>query len=326
MTLLPSWATPISLPMPATRGAVNVYLVRGPDGAALVDTGMNDAASRAALVAALSENGLCLGDLGAVVCTHYHVDHCGLGATLLEAGAEVMMSARDAASLEIFFGDPGLDARRATFFDRHRVPAEFESRVTPMFPFLRSLQERFTPTRMLAEGDVVSLGGVRFDVLLVPGHTQGHLCLLEPSSGVLLTGDHVIPGKISQVSLREESMGTDPIGAFFDSLERVRALGPRLGLGGHGAPLDDVAARIAEVVRHHRERLEGVVAALSREPRSAYDIARAVFGERRQPFAMWLAMSQALAYLEHLGREGRAAEIDTGDGLAFALPTGAPTG
>jgi glyoxylase-like metal-dependent hydrolase (beta-lactamase superfamily II) len=319
MTALPGWIVPITLPMPATRGAVNAYLVRGPDGVGLVDTGMHDAQSRAALDAALADIGLALGDVDTVVCTHYHVDHCGLGATLLGAGAEVLMSATDAASLEIFFRDPDLDSRRADFFGRHPVPAEFASRVAAMFPFLRSLQEPFAPTRTIGEGDAVSLGGVRFEVLLTTGHTRGHLCLLEPESGLLLTGDHVIPEKISQVSLREEAMGTDPIGAFIESLERVRDLAPRLGLGGHGAPMEDVAARVAQVLIHHRERLEGIASALSAEPKSAYDIALAVFGERRQPFARWLAMSQALAYLEHLGRLGRATEIETGVGLSYSL-------
>lgn len=320
MTALPQWATPIPLPMEATRGSVNVYLVRGPDGAALVDTGMSDAPSRAALRAGLAEHGLSLGDIRSVVCTHYHIDHCGLGATLLEAGAEVMMSARDAASLGIFFGDPALDTRRATFFGRHRVPEEFGTRVAAVFPFLRNLQERFAPTRTVGDGDEVQLGGIRFEALVVPGHTRGHVCLFEPTGGVLLAGDHVLPDRISQVSLREEAMGTDPIGAFLASLARVRGLAPRLGLGGHGAPMEDVAGRIDEVVRHHRERLDAVAGALGAEPRSAFDIALAVFGDRRQPFAKWLAMSQALAYLEHLGRLGLAREIETGDGLAFTGP------
>ena len=62
MTAIPGFLTPIVLPMPVTLGAVNVYLVRGPGGAALVDTGMDDAASRAALAAALAAHGLALGE------------------------------------------------------------------------------------------------------------------------------------------------------------------------------------------------------------------------------------------------------------------------
>ena len=113
-------------------------------------------------------------------------------------------------------------------------------------------------------------------------------------------------------------MGTDPIGAFLASLERVRALGPRVGLGGHGGPMEDVGARAEEVIRHHRARLDKIWDALAPEPRAAYDVALAVFGDRRQPFAKWLAMSQTLAYLEHLVRLGRAVEVETGATAAYA--------
>ena len=317
MIALPRWLAPIRLPMPAMLGTVNAYLVRGPDGAALVDTGMDDAASRAALVAALSERGLAIGDLGQVVCTHYHPDHCGLGATLVDAGAEVMMTARDAASLAVFFDDPASDSRRSTFFGRHRIPADFETRVAAMFPFFRSLQEPFRPTRTLTDGEVVRLAGIPFEVIHTPGHTRGHVCLLEPESGILLTGDHVTPGEATHVSMREEAVGTDPLGAFLDSLERVRALGPRLGLSGHGAPIPDASLRADEILRHHAARIARVAAALKPAPAEAYDLCLEVFGDRRKVFARWLAMSQTLAYLEHLVHRGRAQEVALEGGLAY---------
>jgi len=317
MIALPTCLIPVALPMPATLGAVNVYLVRGPNGAALVDTGMDDASSRTALVAALAAYGLSLGDLGAVVCTHYHPDHCGLGATFVDAGAEVMMSAVDTASLAAFFDDPASDSRRSTFFGRHRVPAEFEERVTAMFPFFRSLQEPFRPTRTIADGEIVNLAGITFEVLHTPGHTRGHVCLLEPESGVLLTGDHVTPGEATHVSMREEAIGADPLGAFLESLERVRALGPRVGLSGHGEPIPDTAIRADEILRHHAARIARVAASLEPLPVGAYDLCLKVFGERRKALARWLAMSQTLAYLEHLVAEGRAIEVAIEHGLAY---------
>jgi glyoxylase-like metal-dependent hydrolase (beta-lactamase superfamily II) len=317
MTAIPPFVTPIALPMPATLGEVNVYLVRGADGAALVDTGMDDAASRAALLDALAANGVALGDLRTVVCTHYHPDHCGLGATLAAAGAEVLMSAPDAATLAAFFADPSADSRRATFFGRHRVPAEFAARVTSMFPFFRSLQEPFRPTRTIADGETVRLAGFPFQALHTPGHTPGHVCLVEPESGALLTGDHVIAGEATHFSMREESIGTDPLGAFLRSLERVRALGPRVALPGHGAPIPDASVRADEILRHHAARIDRVAAALGPAPLAAYDLCLRVFGDRRKVFARWLAMSQTLGYLEHLVHEGRAALVASADGMSY---------
>ncbi|MBW2278604.1 MAG: MBL fold metallo-hydrolase, partial [Deltaproteobacteria bacterium] len=305
------------LPMPATLGHVNCYLVRGPSGVVLVDTGMDDASSRGELTRQLDEHGLAFGDLDTVVCTHHHQDHCGVGATLIEAGARLSMSAKDADSLLIFQDHPEVDARRATFYGNHPVPEEFEQRVTAVFPFFRNLGQRFEPTDLLLDGQQVDLGGVRFEVLITPGHTRGHVCLLQRDEGVLLTGDHVIAGDATHVSMREEVLGTDPLGRFVESLGRVRDLGPLRGFPGHGKPIADLSERADQLVRHHRARIEQVARALTDEPQSAFDLSGDVLWRRPKIFMRWLAMSQTLAYLEHLVHTGRAESIAIEGGVGY---------
>ncbi|MDD5308501.1 MAG: MBL fold metallo-hydrolase [Deltaproteobacteria bacterium] len=321
MTGLPSWLTPIELPMPATMGRVNVYLIRGPRGAALVDTGMNDASSRKELVRALGALGLGLADLGTVVCTHHHADHAGLGLTLGKAGATMLMSAADAESIRLFFGDPGLDSMRATFYGRHEVPADFEERVAPMFPFFRSLSEDFAPSLTVEDGESLDLGGVPLEVVLTPGHTLGHLCLVSREAGLVLTGDHILAGEATHASMRPETEGTDPLGEFLASIRRVEALGLPLGLPGHGLPITDLPARARQLAAHHEKRLGDMLAALSDEPRTAFDLGERVFGVRKKPFLRWLSMSQALACLTHLAALGKAEEIQGGRGLVYRRTT-----
>jgi len=323
MTELPDWITTLLLPMPATLGNVNCYLIRGAEGrAALVDTGMNDAESRKALDRLLAAEGLTLADIETVVTTHHHPDHCGIAHSLGGAGATTVMSARDAHSLELFFAHPDLDLSRASFFDHHEVPPDFRKRVAKMFPFFRSMAEEFVPDRLVEDGEILDLAGIEFEVLLTPGHTRGHICLHEPKSGLLLTGDHLIAEDATHVSMREEVLGTDPLGQFVTSLERVRDMGPRFGLSGHGAPIPDTAERADQVVRHHRARLEQVAARLDREPCTGYDLSGKVMGTGRKPFARWLAMSQTLAYLEHLVAVGRAEQIEENGQLRYRLADG----
>jgi glyoxylase-like metal-dependent hydrolase (beta-lactamase superfamily II) len=317
MTRLPPWLAVLDLPMPATLGHVNCYLVCGPSGAALVDSGMNDASSRGVLTRALGEQGLSLADLDTAICTHHHQDHCGLGATLIEAGVQVLMSAADADSLILFQEHPEVDARRATFYGRHPVPEEFARRVTAVFPFFRNLGQRFEPSAAVEDGQLLDLGGVPFEVLITPGHTRGHVCLLQREAGVLLTGDHVIAADATHVSMREEVLGTDPLGGFIGSLERVRDLGPLTAFPGHGPPIADVSVRADQLVRHHRARIEQVARALGDEPRGAFDLSGEVLGPRPKVFMRWLAMSQILAYLEHLVHRGRAATVEIDGGLGY---------
>jgi glyoxylase-like metal-dependent hydrolase (beta-lactamase superfamily II) len=278
---------------------------------------MDDASSRGELERQLDERGLAVGDIEAVVCTHHHQDHCGLGATLIEAGARLLMSAEDAESLLIFQDHPEVDAKRATFYGNHPVPEEFEQRVTAVFPFFRNLGQRFEPSATIADGQTVDLGGVLFEVVVTPGHTRGHVCLLQAGAGLLFTGDHVIAGDATHVSMREEVLGTDPLGRFVESLERVRDLGPLRGLPGHGQPIDDLSLRADQLVRHHRARIEQVWRSLSDEPQGAFELSGVVLGQRPKIFMRWLAMSQTLAYLEHLVHRERAETVEIEGGVGY---------
>jgi glyoxylase-like metal-dependent hydrolase (beta-lactamase superfamily II) len=305
--ILPSWLIPIELPMPATFGAVMVYLVKGPNGIALIDTGMNDASSRLELKKRFDGFGLKFSDVDILVCTHHHPDHAGLGRTFSEAGAQTMMSQLDAKSLELYFAELESDETRAAFGGCHETSPQFVERVAGIFPFFRSLAEEFKPTTTIGEGDQIDLGGIPFQVLLTPGHTLGHVCL--QCDQWLFTGDCILPREAAHVSMRLEAIGTDPLGQFLVSLRRIGNLDKLVGIPGHGSPMENLSSRAEELISHHKKRLEQVCKTLRDEPKPAYTITRKALGARSKSFARWLAMSQVLAYLEHLVNLNKAQEV-----------------
>lgn len=73
------------------------------------------------------------------------------------------------------------------------------------------------PDRELAEGDVLTLGSLRFDVLHVPGHAPGHVAFV--AEGQMLGGDLLFAGSIGRTDLPF----SDPE-RMIESLERVSAL------------------------------------------------------------------------------------------------------
>ncbi len=315
-THLPPWLSVIELPLPVTSTTVNTYLISGPNGRALVDTGMNDATSRKALLGGLEDHGLGISDIDTLVCTHYHADHAGIGQTFLEAGAQTMMSTVDAKSLALFFDQPQLDKDRVTFSKRHEVPKDFSDRVWRMFPFFRTLTEPFTPEIHLEDGQIIDLAGFQFEVVLTPGHTLGHICLRH-EDGFILTGDCITSDDATHVSMRPEVVGTDPLGQFICSLERLGKLGKILGVPGHGHVIDNLPQKSADIIAHHRLRLEQVKSSLNEEPKTAFNISIEAMGDRPKAFARWLALSQTLAYLEHLVKEGQAQEAEVDGHLRY---------
>ncbi len=74
------------------------------------------------------------------------------------------------------------------------------------------------PTRLLADGDSMDLGGRVITALHTPGHSPGHLCFWEAETGFLFTGDLVYKD-----TLFAYYPSTDPQ-AYLKSLEKLAAL------------------------------------------------------------------------------------------------------
>ena len=143
-------------------GFVNAYLVREDDGLTLVDTMISGSAG--AILAAAERAGA---PIARIVLTHAHGDHAGSLDALAERlpGIEIALSTREA---RLMSGDHALTAD------------EPQSKLRGGWPKVAS-----RPTRLLEDGDLV--GSLR--VLAAPGHTPGHIALLDERDRTLIAGD-----------------------------------------------------------------------------------------------------------------------------------------
>ena len=140
----------------------SVYLVNGK---VLIDAGMNSD-----LIIKQLEKYIKLTDLKLIILTHCHYDHTAAAAAIAEkSGAEVGVHKADLEgvndeylSVSVLFGD--------------RAPA-------------------VKPTITYEEGDKIDIGnGEYLEVIHTPGHSKGSICLYEPVSKSLFSGDTVFPG------------------------------------------------------------------------------------------------------------------------------------
>ncbi|MGH2483485.1 MAG: MBL fold metallo-hydrolase [Candidatus Limnocylindria bacterium] len=145
----------------------NAYLVWDgrSDEALVIDPGMNAAD---ALVARAADIGL---RIHLIANSHGHIDHIFDNAALKRAsGAPLAIHPDDAYRLS---GENiyGLDV------------------------------EASVAEQDLRDGQVLSIGELRFRVLHTPGHTEGSVCLYEADLGLLLGGDVLFRGSIGRTDL-----------------------------------------------------------------------------------------------------------------------------
>jgi glyoxylase-like metal-dependent hydrolase (beta-lactamase superfamily II) len=137
-----------------------------------------------------------------IISTHGHWDHIGDNASVAaHTGAQIAVHP--------------LDAPRLT--DPQPQWAPFD--IPPSVPAVE-----------LAEGGEIRFGAIRLEVLHTPGHTEGSVCLFEPDTGRLYSGDTLFAGSFGRVDLPG---GSPP--QMVESLDRLRRLDDAvLVLPGHG--------------------------------------------------------------------------------------------
>lgn len=98
-----------------------------------------------------------------------------------------------------------------------------------MIGFPMELPPAPEPDVFVEEGESLTFGERTIEVMLTPGHTEGHVCYLF-DTGDLMVGDMIIAGSIGRTDLP----GGDPA-VMGQSLRRLCALDPEIWIyGGHG--------------------------------------------------------------------------------------------
>ena len=128
-----------------------------------------------------------------------------------------------------------------------------------------------------------------------PGHAPSHVCLHQPEQRLLISGDHLL-GRVSQYF--DVGYTPDPVGEFLHSLDVTDALDARLALAGHARPFTDVPGHIQanrDLVARNLDAVRGGAGA--RATKTAYEVARAVYGEQfTEELASWqMTMTTRLA-------------------------------
>jgi len=305
MTELADGVRRVTFRLPLGIDHVHCYLLRAGDGSwTLVDTGLGRTDPEAVWAPVLGELD---GPVERIVITHLHPDHIGGAADVAAlTGARVLQGRVDHEQTLAAWAAPDAPERSAAHLLAHGMPEEHTAELAAQGAFLRERVRFVHDPELLDEGDAVE----GWEVLELPGHADGHIVLWR--DGVLIAGDTVLGRITPTVGLYGQSR-PDPLGDHLSSLRRIGALGARVAFAGHEHPIDDVAARVAELERHHEDRLDETLRAIAGRPLNAYDASLRLFDPALGLVQRRFALAETLAHLERLVLEGRAERQD-GDG------------
>lgn len=303
---------------------LNSYLLTGAR-SLLIDTGFRWDACREAMERQLAETGVDRNRLD-IFLTHLHSDHTGLAPELVRPGCRVYISAVDGRRMTDYGNDRVWREMYGEYmregFSRAEMAALWDSN-----PAQNAGPAPYGDYVFLRDGDTLACGGHSLRCLLTPGHTPGHLCLYEPESKWLFSGDHVL-FHITPNICRWSGVA-DSLGDYLESLRRVRDLPVELLLPAHRAETGVLTERVDELTAHHARRVENALETLRREPGlTAYEIAgRMAWSIRCRDWAdfpltqKFFAVGEALAHLDYLTVRGQAVRRWDGARYRYSMKT-----
>jgi len=240
-----------------SEGLSNAFLVVTPEGRVVINTGMGFEAP----VHKRNFDAVDTGPIRYILLTQGHVDHVGGVDLLREDGTQVVAQANNEAQQSDDALIQPFRASRSAFAFRDAIARSIryvrEHIDGPIPP-----QSRPEPTITFEDRYDFELGGVRFELLSVPGgETTDSLVVWLPQHRVCFCGNlfSALFGHFPNlVTIRGDRYREAP--RFIAALDRVRDLEPERLLVGHHDPIEGRA-----LIRSELDRLRGAVDHVHRE-------------------------------------------------------------
>lgn len=314
--------------LPFALDHINLWLVRdemqgeeGPRaGWTVVDCGIHSEATHQAWeqIFASALQGL---PILRVLVTHMHPDHMGSAHWLCERWqAPLWMSSTEYQAAQMAthgLSNFGGDVTQA-FFARHgwsdandmrnvKARMGYYSGMVPQVP---------ASYHRLMGGHHFNMGGHSWRCIAGFGHSPEHMALYCEATGVLISGDMVLPRISTNVSVYAQEPDGNALQQFLTSLKAFGDL-PQdtLVLPSHGRPFKGVHTRIAQLQAHHEERLAELLSACLAQPLSAHESLPILFKRELNFHQTTFAMGEAVAHLHVLWHNGQVKRSLGVDGI-----------
>ncbi len=297
------------MPLPMKLDHVNVYALKEDEGWSVIDTGFASGKSRD-LWQALIDGPLQGGPVHRVIVTHHHPDHVGLAGWFQTRFGAELWTTRTA----------WLFARMLTLDEQavHSEEALLHYRQGGMDPLIYAQRKAERPFnfadvvapmpvgfRRVQAGDVITLGGRRWDVRIGNGHAPEQATFWCREEPLVISGDQILSSISPNIGVYATEPEADPLAEWLASCEYLSgfAQDSHLVLPGHKLPFTGLPARMRQLIENHHGALERLRLFL-REPHTAAECFTTLFKRPIGTGEYGLALVEAIAHLNHLYHMG----------------------
>lgn len=259
------WSVPVPVEGLAIRYTLCYLLANDVGELVVVDPGLDTEIGWRDLVAGIEKAGYALENVRGVLVTHFHLDHIGMASRLVAAtGAWFAMSPVEAAALRDVDSVDEIAAAERGWLELCGVPTGVvETMLASTDGVFHHIIAWDRPSILVQDGEELPFPGRRIRAVATPGHTPGHLCLVDVDEGLVFTGDHILPRISPNVGNDWMHGGRNALSDYFDSLERMREWDEFEVCPAHEYRFRGLAARIDALEAGHRARSAEVVKILA---------------------------------------------------------------
>ncbi|ABS24271.1 MBL fold metallo-hydrolase [Anaeromyxobacter sp. Fw109-5] len=317
----------VPIPFPQAGGPVNVYAIEEAGGGlVLFDSGFSSAEAHAALEDGFRRIGRRFDEVTRIVVSHGHVDHYGGARHVQELHGGTPPVYAHPADLPKVTEEGWRWREHAPAYAAHLarlgLPEDVIAATAAAGEKSFELAPRVPEARPLAEGERLRARHLDLEVLHMPGHTPGLVCLYDRARRLFLSDDHLLqkisPNPLIELGPHGEEGYFRPLLAYLDSVRRLHALDVDLVLPGHGPPFSGHRAVIDRLVEFYGKRQARLRELLAAGPRTAWELCRTLFPWAK-PAEAFLTISETAANLELLEARGEVARTEVAGRWSYAL-------
>ncbi|MCL0103570.1 MBL fold metallo-hydrolase [Dehalococcoidia bacterium] len=182
------------------------------------------------LTSAMLRDDIAPGEIGLIINTHSHPDHCEANLALAQMNSE---SGAGGGQALIAIG---------------KIEDEYRRTIAEQMSRMLGLTVEFEPDFYLQEGEL-NLGRgdekLNLQIIHTPGHSPGSICIYSPENKVLITGDVVFNGSVGRTDLPGGDSRT-----LKQSIEKLSELDVEYLLPGHSTNYGDIIRGKNNVVQN----------------------------------------------------------------------------